>query len=301
MLAVFEKARNQYNAYNRNLMKFMESTGAMSKEVANQLANTNDYIPYYRERNGNAELVIGGEGTFKMGSLKDQPQLRELIGGEEKIMDFLTSSVENTSIIMDIGLRNKATTNAMFELVDLGIARFVKPESTGPNIVRFKDKGEEKAIEINTRNTDFPADLLVKGLEGIPVNNSAVVRAMGASSTFLRKAITLNPLYSLRQIFRDSVAAPLLSGADMVPLLGALKQIGASATKEKLEARGIVGGQVFTGTNEDLTAILREFQSGKIGLSQLMARAEGNQSHAADMLGINRNTLRKKLQQHGLL
>jgi hypothetical protein len=275
VLAVFEKARNQYNAYNRNLMKFMESTGAMSKEVADQLANTNDYIPYYRERNGNAELVIGGEGTFKMGSLKDQPQLRELIGGEEKIMDFLTSSVENTSIIMDIGLRNKATTNAMFELVDLGIARFVKPESTGPNIVRFKDKGEEKAIEINTRNTDFPADLLVKGLEGIPVNNSAVVRAMGASSTFLRKAITLNPLYSLRQIFRDSVAAPLLSGADMVPLLGALKQIGASATKEKLEARGIVGGQVFTGTNEDLTAILREFQSGKIGLSQLMARAEG--------------------------
>jgi hypothetical protein len=190
-------------------------------------------------------------------------------------MDFLTSSVENTSIIMDIGLRNKATTNAMFELVDLGIARFVKPDSTGPNIVRFKDRGEEKAVEINTRNTDFPADLLVKGLEGIPVNNSALVRAMGVPSNFLRKAITLNPLYSMRQIFRDSVAAPLMSGADMLPIIGALKQIGASATKEKLEARGIVGGQVFTGTNEDLTTILREFQSGKMGLSQLMARAEG--------------------------
>ena len=275
LLSVFEKARTQYNNYNRNLMKFMESTGAMSKEVAEQLASTNDYIPYYRERNGNAELVIGGEGTFKMGSLKDQPQLKELIGGEEKIMDFLTSSVENTSIIMDIGLRNKATTNAMFELVDLGIARFVKPDSTGPNIVRFKDRGEEKAVEINTRNTDFPADLLVKGLEGIPVNNSALIRAMGVPSTFLRKAITLNPLYSMRQIFRDSVAAPLMSGADILPIIGALKQIGASATKEKLEARGIVGGQVFTGTNEDLTTILREFQSGKMGLSQLMARAEG--------------------------
>ncbi len=36
-------------------------------------------------------------------------------------------------------------------------------------------------------------------------------------------------------------------------------------------------------------------------LEAVMARAEGNQSHAADMLGINRNTLRKKLQQHDLL
>ena len=36
-------------------------------------------------------------------------------------------------------------------------------------------------------------------------------------------------------------------------------------------------------------------------LEVVMARAEGNQSHAAVMLGINRNTLRKKLQQHGLL
>jgi len=36
-------------------------------------------------------------------------------------------------------------------------------------------------------------------------------------------------------------------------------------------------------------------------LETVMARAGGNQSMAADMLGINRNTLRKKLQQHGLL
>lgn len=36
-------------------------------------------------------------------------------------------------------------------------------------------------------------------------------------------------------------------------------------------------------------------------LETVMARADGNQSLAAEMLGINRNTLRKKLQQHGLL
>jgi Fis family transcriptional regulator len=36
-------------------------------------------------------------------------------------------------------------------------------------------------------------------------------------------------------------------------------------------------------------------------LEVVMAHAAGNQSLAAEMLGINRNTLRKKLQLHSLL
>ena len=35
-------------------------------------------------------------------------------------------------------------------------------------------------------------------------------------------------------------------------------------------------------------------------LEQVMSRAEGNQSLAAQWLGINRNTLRRKLLEHGL-
>ena len=35
-------------------------------------------------------------------------------------------------------------------------------------------------------------------------------------------------------------------------------------------------------------------------LAYILDRAEGNQTRAADMLGINRNTLRKKLREYGL-
>jgi hypothetical protein len=271
---VFEKAREQYNAYNRDLMRFMGQTGTLTAEEAKRLADTNDYIPFYREENGNAMLVIGGEGTFKVGSLAEQPQLRQLLGGNQKILDFLTSSVENTSMLVDMGLRNIATKNAMFELEGLGLAQFLGGTPSGPDIVSFKDKGVDKYVRVNTDAAGIPATLLVKGMEGIPVNNSAIVKAMGGMSTLLRRSITINPLYSARQVFRDSVAAPLLSGANFSPVFGALRQIGESATREKLESRGIIGGQIFTGTNEDLSRILGELQTGKMGMSQFIARAE---------------------------
>jgi Fis family transcriptional regulator len=35
-------------------------------------------------------------------------------------------------------------------------------------------------------------------------------------------------------------------------------------------------------------------------LEVVMVQAQGNQTRAAELLGLNRNTLRKKLQQHGL-
>lgn len=44
--------------------------------------------------------------------------------------------------------------------------------------------------------------------------------------------------------------------------------------------------------------VLREVEEPL--LRAVMNRAEGNQSRAAGMLGINRATLRKKLRQHGL-
>jgi hypothetical protein len=77
-------------------------------------------------------------------------------------------------------------------------------------------------------------------------------------------------------LFRDSFAAPLLSGADFAPVLGALGQLGKSTTKSTLEKRGITGGQIFAGgsSSEAMTKILNDMLAGKGNLGSLIAKAE---------------------------
>jgi hypothetical protein len=269
----FERARLEYNQYNKGLINFLASTGAISKETAQRLSEANDYIPFYRERGGVAELMIGGEAPIRVGSIAEQPYLHELVGGDEPIIDFMTSSVQNTNILTDMGLRNLATKNAIFELANMDLAKITPSQKSGPNVVKFKVDGEDRYALIDTDKAGIPADILVKGMEGIPTQMPMALRVLGAPAQLLRKAVTLSPLYAAKQLFRDSLAAPILAGADFAPVLGALKEINAPS-KQVLESRGITGGQVFTGTSEDLTRILREINSGKSNWAELVGKFE---------------------------
>ena len=281
--SIYDKAQQEYNLYNRDMLQFAVETGALSAKARAELIKNGDYVPYYRERNGGVEMMLGGQSIAQVGSVKEQPYLKELVGGEEPILDFMTSAVQNTNMLTDMSLRNLATKNAVFELQELGMATVGKGNATsGSNVVKFKVDGEDRFAMLDTDDitvngkkyaTGVPADLLVKGMEGIPLQNTIITKLMGGPARALRKFVVLNPLYAARQLFRDSLAAPLLSGADFAPVLGALKEVGSAAGKT-LERRGITGGQVFTGTNEDLTAILRQISSGDSSLAQGIAKLE---------------------------
>ena len=278
---IFEEARTEYNKYNRDLLDFVASTGALSKALVKKLVAEDDYIPFYRERKGVIELVIGNESPIRIGSIAEQPYLDKLVGGDTAIIDFMTSSVQNTNMLVDMGMRNLATKNAVMELVDLKAAKLVK-KADGTDVVKFKVDGDDRYAIIATEKvmignkefeTGVPADILVKGMEGIPTQMPFLFRVMAMPAQLLRKVITLSPLYMAKQLFRDSLAAPILSGADFIPVLGALKELNGAA-KEKLEKRGIVGGQYFRGTSEDLSMILREIADGQPGWMKALGRFE---------------------------
>jgi hypothetical protein len=279
---IFDNARDIYNQYNENLVRFAQKAGVLSKKDADALLASKDYIPWYRERNGVAELALGGLTPIKLGNVKDMPHLQELVGGDKPILDFMISSVQNTNMMVDLALRNLATRNAMFELLDLGMAKITAKPVDGPEVVRFKHNGEDRyavletdTVEVGGKkvNTGVNADILVKGMEGIPLQTTGIMRALTVPTQLLRRAVTLNPLYMVRQLMRDSLAASIASGADFPPVLGALREIESSA-KGTLERRGITGGQMFTGTQEDLSKIMRDLVGGRSAITKTLGALE---------------------------
>lgn len=292
----FGEVRDIYNQYNRDLINFNVQSGALSKEQANKLLQENDYIPYYRMRDGVAELIIGKETPIRIGNMKDSPHLQELVGGDEPIMDFIASSVQNTSLLIDMATHNLAMRNLMFEFKDLGLATVgkVKGGNAPKGAVTFKLDGVEHFGVVDTEVLGISSDLLVKGLAGIPTMFPAFVRVMGMPARFLRRMIVASPLYMARQLFRDSLAASIASGANTVPILGALKQIGKPGA---LERRGITGGQVFTGMPEDQARMIKEMQAGKISLSNGLAYLEGK---AAQVDALTRRAQYESYLQQGL-
>lgn len=285
---IFEDARDEYNAYNRNQVKFAEKAGVFSKEFADKLLRSNDYIPWYRERNGAVELWIGGETPFKLGNAKDSPHLEQLIGGDKPILDFMVSSVQNTNMLVDMSLRNIATRNAVFELTEMGGAIITPKPTTGPDVVKFKHKGEDRYAILTTErlkiggkeiDTGIPAELVVKGMEGIPLQVTGLMRAIGFPTKVLRKFVTLNPSQMIRQVFRDSSQAFIAAGSNDVPVLGALREIRGAA-QQTLTRRGITGGQVFTGTTEDIAKVMRDITKGGVNVNRLIA---GLEAMAADI------------------
>jgi hypothetical protein len=290
--AAFEKAREKYNAYNKGLVEFLVQTGALSKDTAKKLSETNDYIPFYRKQGGNAELVLGGEiAPITVGNLKNQPYLNELVGDNRHILDFFTSSVQNTNMLTDMALRNLATRNVAFGLGEMGLLERTpkeieanksgirKGKAKGAEVIRFKIDGEDYYAEASTDAIGIPSDLLVKGLEGISMTVPAAVRMLGVPAQILRKFITRNPVYALRQIVRDSTAAVMVSGANMTPVASSLKELGKmrqgkSEGEKLLQERGVLGGQVLTGTPEDLSKMLRELAGGGKSWTTAMAKLD---------------------------
>jgi uncharacterized coiled-coil protein SlyX len=267
---IFDTAQKQYHEFNKDMVSFAAQSGSFSKEVAAKMLANKDYVPYYREnKDGSVSLLMGNEEITKVGNIKNQPYLHELVGGDQRIMDFNGAAVQNAQMLLNMGLRNTALKDLAYNLQEIGSGN-VRPGMSEKSDNKFNFKQDGKDFHVVVSDTpEVPAALMIKGLEGIPVQTSTILKIAGMPSNLLRQIIVANPVTAARILFKDTISSSMTAGSNL-DVMGKAFQ---NAKSGLLERRGIVGGELFQGLPEDMAHILREVQSGKPGWESLLSKA----------------------------
>ena len=284
--AAFEKARDIYRQYNNNLLDATVQMGFMTKAKGQELKN-GVFIPYYRqESSGMVNLILAGEKPVRIGNIRDQPHLAELVGGNEKILPFFTGAYQNTSLLLSAALRNKQIMEMSNMISTLGIGKIrsgIAPDSG--NTVNFMIDGEQVHLFIDdaVANWGVSADLLIKGLEGIKTTLPAALRLLQLPANLLRLMVTRNPAYPIRQLIRDSSSGWLLTGGNFTPVISSVRELskmrvgrdaGTSAGAQALERSGAVSSNVITGDLQDRTRILRSMARQPNPLQRMLSAVD---------------------------
>ena len=274
--AAFEKARETYKQYNRDLMRAMTEAGTLPKDIAAQLADA-DYIPYYRIDGTNVVMDGVASKPFQIGSLLDNPSLKELVGGSQEMLPVLDAIVQNTSLITRINIRNLQAKDTANLLRDMGLGKIVQSDNPPANVLRFKHNGKNYWIDFD--RDAFPEgvtpELVLQGMQGIKTTVPTMLKFMGIPTQILRAGITRMPMYVIRQMIRDPLFAWITTGAKFTPVVSSIKELtkirrGLSPTEEALQRSGAISSMVQTGDYQDTARMIRDIGAGKKGWNAAM-------------------------------
>jgi hypothetical protein len=205
-----------------------------------------------------------------------------------------------------MGLRNQMMKDNVMLLGRLGIASKIGigQGPQGPTTVRYKVRGEDNFAIIDSDMYGIPAELIVKGMEGIKTTIPMAIKIMGLPANWLRKFVTRNPAYAVRQAIRDPLTAWLTTGMDGVPVLNSMTELGkmvAGRSKEEatLMQAGAISSNVLTGDEQDMAKALRDMSLGRTGWTKLMAKADAlaMQGDAATRAVIYKDSLAKGMSE----
>ena len=295
----------EYKKYNDGLMDFAEQTGFITAEDAKRLKKS-PYIPYYRIDGGVVKLFVDRETPLVIGNIKDNPDLKQLLGDNKQILPILTSAVQNTFMLTRMGLHNKATMESASALQKAG---FVTKMGEGmgldnPSTIHYKYKGKPYFATIDADQFGIPADLIVKGMEGIKTTIPDIVRLLGIPANWLRTFITRAPPYALRQLIRDPLNAAIVGGVDGVPVLNAFKQLakmkaGRNPSADALMRGLVVSSNIYTGNEQDMQKFIEAASSGRGKWSKMMGMFDklALESDAATRTVIYEDGLKKGLSE----
>ena len=261
---IFEPVHKEWIKYNNGLVKYLVDTGVLSPSKAAEFSKYSDYIPFYRQVDG--DTTVGPQLFQSMTGVKTPKKLK---GGEGPLADFLETVVRNTHAAIQSGTKNVAATRAVHNAAEIGLATKVPFKQDNFNTVKIFEKGQESYYQV--------ADpLLINAMQGLNLPNLPFLGFFAAPANWLRNMVTKDPGFMLANMMKDSISAYITSGSNMTPVVDTVKHFttamaGTNPIIERLRAAGIGGGHLggdIETAGRDLAKKLRKEAGTKTNLEK---------------------------------
>jgi hypothetical protein len=232
----FKEVFDEYQKYNKGLVDFMRDTGVISAKEAEIWTQNWDYIPFFRQMEGEE---IAAPNIFSAIAGVSKP--RKLKGGEAPLADFMETIVRNSRAAIEAGMKNVAAQRVMRDMLRLNQGRLVPAAlARGSDIVTVKENGLTKHYQV-----DDP--LLVEALKGLNLPQLPFLEVLAAPSNLLRNLVTKDPGFMLANLMRDSLQAWVTTGTNIIPIVDTFKQYGAALAGKSKEAQALAKAGLFAG------------------------------------------------------
>jgi hypothetical protein len=261
----FVSVQKDLVAFNNGLVKYMVDTGVLSKERGQIYTNHADYIPFYRQMDGDKTL---GPNLFQsLSGVKPPKKLKGADAAEAPLADFLETMVRNTQSSIQAGIKNYAAQRALNVAVQVKApgmgAERLNTKENGPNIINVLEKG-------NLVSYRTPDTLLVNAMMSLNQSELPFMGFLSAPADLLRNLVTKEPGFMMANMLRDSLSAWVTSGVKMTPIAGTVINFGKGLARkspgfEAMLDAGIIGGYEFSENIEQSGFKLEKDLAAKAG------------------------------------
>jgi hypothetical protein len=202
------KMMDNWTAVNQNMLDMMEFSGVISKKRAANLRAIEDYVPWYRIMDDQADIHtpagvrgmtnVGQEKKFKAGEV------------DRDIDDIVDNMIHNVMMMTRNSMKNYAANRVAMEYAtrkENGKIQLYPTEGADANGVRTN-------IIINGRRAivNIPDPLVAEAVLGMENIDIPMINILAVLANGLRRGITTFPVFQVSQLFMDAPTAALVSG-----------------------------------------------------------------------------------------
>ncbi len=283
---MFESVNRDYQEWNGAIVDYSVATGVFTKEMGEIFKKYGDYIPFYREFEGEADErmtaamqdLIGEElaqmeadgripamtstqrsrmPSSMFGSLTGVKPPRKAKGGDSMVVDPLTGIMRNLEAAVTSGMKNVAATRVMDDAVLVGMATEVEPDQARADTHSVRMNGEDRFFNVFD-------PLLHDSLAGMGEGRIKYLNFFAAPAQFLREMVTRSPDFIMANLLRDSLSTWTTAGGTK-PIVDTMKNFfsGENDSYNALKSAGIISGFDNSRNSKDLAKKFTEKMRGE--------------------------------------